>query len=300
LSIERESYHRSAAAHSARHAGGAFRDGARVKTHSFAFACACAVTSIACRGGDSAGISHAPEAAPAASLPAPPPLEPPRHARLEHVAVPGDLSAMVVRRTDERTTPMLFVHGMCVHPGGYVESFRETAADHGDLVALYGDVPCSKDGMMRRWSYDFAAIDRRVVAAFGAAGLGEPRGIVVIGYSQGADIAEKLVARWPVRYARAVLIGSPAVPSPQLLARAKAVALAAGTHDVAYAAMKTDVAALARAGIPAAFFPLPGAFHGQMGEDPEETMREALDFVTEKRGAQKLDDPPSHGAVPSR
>jgi pimeloyl-ACP methyl ester carboxylesterase len=199
--------------------------------------------------------------------------------RTVDVPVPGDLPAVVVRGAREHTTTMLFIPGMCVHPGGYVMSFQHAAAARGDLVSVQGDVSCGGDGAMRRWSYDLDAMNRRIDAAFEAAGLGEPRDVVVIGYSQGAERAEKLVARWPAKYSRAILIASPVVPSAQLLSRAKRVALMAGTFDGSQASMRNAVSPLERAGVPAAYFPIPGARHGQMGETPEDTMRAALDFV---------------------
>ena len=132
---------------------------------------------------------------------------------------------------------------------------------------------------MRRWSSDLEATDRRIEAAFRATGLGEPRNVVVIGYSQGAERALRLVARWPEKYASAVLIASPVVPSPRDLARAHAVVLMAGTYDASLGAMKGAVAPLRKASIAAMFVEIPGARHGQMGLEPERSMEVALDFV---------------------
>lgn len=174
---------------------------------------------------------------------------------------------------------MLFLGGMCVNPAGYLESFQRTAASRGDLVALQADVSCGGDGAARRWSSDLEAMDRRIDAAFEAAGIGEPHDVVVIGYSQGADRAERLVSRWPEKYSRAILIGTPVVPSPRHLAHARGVVLMAGTYDMAIGAHKSAVAPLRRASIPSTFIELPGARHGEMGEDPEGTMAAALDFV---------------------
>jgi predicted esterase len=211
------------------------------------------------------------------SAPSAPSAPPPVH--VEEVEVPDDLPALVVRGVGERRLQMLFLPGMCVHPGGYVEAFQHTAASRGDLVGMQGDVSCGGDGSARRWSSDLEAMDRRIDAAFRASGLGEPRHVVVIGYSQGAERAERLVARWPDKYDRAILIGSPIVPSPRTLGRARAVALMAGTYDMAVGPMRAAVAPLRRASVPATFFEIPGARHGQMGIEPERSMEAALDFV---------------------
>lgn len=214
--------------------------------------------------------------AAAAPVPSPAPVEP------VNVIVPGDRYAVVVRGAREHGTAMLFMGGMCVHPGGYAGAFQYTAAERGDLVALQADISCGggPDSPVRMWSSDLDGLDRRVDAAFVAAGFGVPREVIVIGYSQGAERAAQLVARWPQKYSRAVLIASPIDPSPKLLGRARAVALMAGTYDVSLARMRSAAPALERSGVRAAFFVLPNAYHGQMGEAPEESMRRALDFVT--------------------
>jgi pimeloyl-ACP methyl ester carboxylesterase len=206
--------------------------------------------------------------------PAPPPAP-----RVEEVAVSADLPAFVVRATGERRIQMIFIPGMCVHPAGYIGAFQGTAASRGDLVAVQADVSCGGDGSARRWSGDLVAMDRRIGAAMEAAGLGQPEGAVVIGYSQGAERAERLAAKWPERYAEVILIASPKVPSADTLSRTRGAVLMAGTRDGAHGTLQKATAPLRRAGIATTFVSLPGAHHGQMGEAPETTMAEALDFL---------------------
>jgi len=265
-----------------------------------ALAVAGALVLIACRdGGDwqrPAGApapepSAAPVAVPTSSptlqsaelpVPAAEPAEPPPTApvvRVEEVAVAGDLPALVVRGVGDRHLKMLFLPGMCAHAGVYAESFPQTAASRGDLVVLQGDISCGGDGAARKWSSDLEVMDRRVDAAFRAAGLGEPRNVVVIGYSQGAERGERLVSRWPEKYDRAVLVASPVKPSARNLGRARAVVLMAGTRDGGTGLMQAAVTPLKRAAVATTFVELPGARHGEMGEDPEQTMDAALDFV---------------------
>ncbi len=167
---------------------------------------------------------------------------------------------------------------MCVHPEGYVMSFAHAAAAHGQLVGVQGDVACAPGSPFRRWSYDLEAMDRRIDAALRAAGI-EPRTITLIGYSQGAERAEKLMARFPEKYVSGVLIASPVAPSPALLGRARSIVLMAGTFDGAFATMRDAAGRLQRAKVPAAFFALPNARHGQMGDHPDPSIREALDFI---------------------
>lgn len=207
---------------------------------------------------------------------------------IEDVPVPGDLPALIVRGARAHRVQMVFIPGMCVHPGGYVSAFQHTAASRGDLVAVQGDVSCGGDGSMRRWSNDLVAMDRRIDAALAATGVGAPRDVVLIGYSQGAERIERLVAKWPEKYSRVVLMASPTRPSARVYARANAVVLMAGTHDMSRGTMRSAVVPMTRAKIPATFIEIPDAHHGSMGNDPETMMKSALDFV--EHASRERDD----------
>lgn len=222
---------------------------------------------------------------------------PPRPIGVETVPIAGDLPAFVFRGTPVAGRPMVFLSGVCTHPVGYVQSFQGTAAAHGDVVTIQGDVSCGGNGALRQWSADLDAMDRRIEAALRASGLAveAPLGVTVIGYSQGAERAERLVARWPARYSSAVFIASPIVPSPRDLAKASAVVLMAGTLE-SQANMRSAVGPLTRAGIPATFIELPGARHGQLGPEPSGPMGRALDFLDEN---DTLRDPRRGGKMKS-
>lgn len=226
--------------------------------------------------------------------------EDPGPVRTDSVPVPDDLPAFVVRGARVHRAKMLFIPGMCVHPQGYVQSFQFAAAARGDLVTVQGDVSCGDSYGGRRWSSDLAAMDRRIDAAFRAAGLGEPRGVIVIGYSQGAERAEKLLAKYPEKYSAAILISSPVVPSRALLAKAEAVVLMAGQYDLAQGTHPGAASMLKRGSIPSTFLTLPGARHGQMGDSPETSMRQALDFVEESRRVNNEPRGSSHEGLPAR
>src|SRR5688572_4406472 len=189
-----------------------------------------------CTRGESASPTSS--STTAASTPAiDAPLPDPGPVRVDEVPVPNDLPAAVLRGARQHRATMVFVPGMCVHPTGYVMSFAHAAAAHGDLIGVQADIACAPGSPFRRWSNDLVAMDRRIDAAFRAAGIDAPEEIVLIGYSQGAERAEKLMARFPAKYTSVVLIASPIAPSPRLLARARAVALMAGTLDGAHGMM---------------------------------------------------------------
>ncbi len=261
-------------------------------------------TLAACHREQRAGCDAAP---PALAAPPTPPSALEVSVRTVDVPVPNDLPAYVVRGARAHRLTMLFVPGMCVHPAGYAMSFQYAAAARGDLVAVQGDVSCGDVFGGRRWSSDLLAMDRRIDAAFVAAGLvpegGAPENVVVIGYSQGAERAERLVARFPEKYVAAILIASPIVPSPRSFAKARAVVFMAGTLDGSQGTMRAAVSSFVKAGIPATYVPIPGARHGQMGEVPEKTMGEALDFVEKSWTPTSLKNASggaSHGDLPSR
>lgn len=204
---------------------------------------------------------------------------------MHEVAVPDDLPAFVLRGERAHRLTVVFVPGMCVHPLGYAQSFQHTTAARGVLLAVQGDQACSPDGVYRRWTNDPATMVRRIDAAYRAAGLGDrARDVVLVGYSQGAERAERLIEAFPERFTRVILIASPIEPSARRLGRVRAAVMMAGTRD-ANANMHAGVRALARSGIAVTFVALPGASHGQMGEAPEVSMTEALDFIEEHSGA---------------
>jgi pimeloyl-ACP methyl ester carboxylesterase len=134
---------------------------------------------------------------------------------------------------------------------------------------------------MRRWSNDLLAMSKRIDAVVRAADIDvEAKGVTLVGYSQGAERAEWLAARFPEKYSRLILIASPMVPSPERLGRARAVVLLAGSLDWGSRQnMLEGQRKLARAGVPVRYFDLPNAAHGAMGDDPEGVMAQALDFV---------------------
>jgi pimeloyl-ACP methyl ester carboxylesterase len=205
-------------------------------------------------------------ATPAADPKPEPAPAPPAPAQVERLLVPGDIEASVVRSTDRSAPVTVFMPGVCSNGRAYLYTFPEAARKHGGAIAIEGDQPCGVNGF-RTFSWDAGRQHARVEAALAAAGLTEiPReGITLVGYSQGAALAEQMVQRWPGRYARVVLIGAPNDPSPRNLARARAVVTMSCDRDVP-ARMKQAAQAASRAGVPAIYFEMPGCTHGNVTE----------------------------------
>jgi len=194
------------------------------------------------------------------------------------IDVPNDLPVFFARGAKDAPARIVFLSGMCTHPGGYLQSFQYAAHARGSMLGLQGDVSCGGD--YRRWSFDLARQNARIEAGFAAAGEPEPgqlKDVVLIGYSQGARLAEGLAHAYPERYTRVILIGDPADPSAARLATVRAAVMMAGELD-AKAHMKSAARALTASGVPTTYLEMPGARHGQMG-DAERLMGAALDWV---------------------
>ena len=175
--------------------------------------------------------------------------------------------AYVVRGSRAAAQAILF-GGQCAQPQGYIDAIKIAAVRRMTLIALQGDKPCN--GAFRGWSFDLPALSRRIDRTFLGLGLGEPRDVMLIGYSQGALVAERLAALEPTKFTRFILMASPRALPPEHFAKATAVVTMAGTLD-RQDLMQKNADTLARAGVRARYFPLPGAAHGYMGTDPEGT-----------------------------
>jgi pimeloyl-ACP methyl ester carboxylesterase len=237
-------------------------------------------SAAACRPAPSARPERA-ETGPAPSASAPP--APVVSARPEPVRVepldPSERPPTFVLLGARGSRDIVFLHGLCGHAQGYVQSFQFAAARHGLVVAPQGDVLCGS-GPWSSWSGDVTKVDRRIVRAFAALGTPEPQEVAVIGYSLGATLALGLARRFPDRYTRLVLIAAPDAPSAQGLPKVRSTVMLAGSRD-RKDLMRRGVAAMRGARIPSTFLELPGASHGEMGNDPERVMGEALSWLFE-------------------
>lgn len=215
--------------------------------------------------------------APAAAAPPAPPADAPAVPVPVHVEAFPEEKAYVLRGSRSKSYAVLF-GGQCSQPQGYVESIQLAAARHTQLVALQGDKPCTGD--FKGWSFDLEALSRRIDRTFLALGFGEPRDVLLIGYSQGASVAQMLAQKEPEKYTRFVLIAQPRQPEPWHFKKARAVATMAGTLD-RQDHMVRGARALEDAGVRARYFPLPGAPHGYMGTDPEGTFEKVFTWLDE-------------------
>lgn len=226
-------------------------------------------------------VDPAPDAAPAPpSLPEG--VVPGQETRLR---VPGDRHVIVVHAPAGNRQAIVYLHGVCgdiYAPRGWAEA----ASRFGTLVTMLGDEPCKGRKDRFRWYRNVERIDRRIRRALDA--VAEARGgqldrdhVTLVGYSQGADRAERIAARFHRRYPR-VLLGSPsAAPDPSHFATGQAVAVVAGAREDNDRRVE-GVEALRQAGFRARFMPLPEAYHGQYGPQGERVMSEALGWLFDR------------------
>lgn len=216
-----------------------------------------------------------------APKPAPPPPEPPRPATVETMKVPGDLPAAIVRSVDGAPPRTVFVPGVCSNANAYLHAFPEAAQKHGGVLAIEGDQPCQPG--FRTFSWDAAKLDARIEAALAALEV-EPsgrEGLTLVGYSQGAALAEQMVQRWPQRYAKIVLIGAPTDPAAAHFAKAEAVVTMSCSRDVTVR-MRDAAKRMNAAKVPATYMEMPGCTHGNIA-DGDRVFDEAFDWLEAKR-----------------
>jgi len=192
---------------------------------------------------------------------------PPPPATVETLAVPGDLPAALVRSGRGGGPLIVYLPGMCSNANAYLQAFPEAARAHGGVVAIDGDKDCAGSPGFHTFTRDAARQHARIQAALTAAGLREvpPEGLTLIGYSQGASIAEDLLQRWPQIYPRIVLMGSPRNPDIARLKTARAVATMSCSLDVP-GRMRDAVRRLEAAGVRAAYFEMPKCTHGNISD----------------------------------
>jgi pimeloyl-ACP methyl ester carboxylesterase len=183
------------------------------------------------------------------------------------VDVPKDAPASIVRGEATGSPRTVFLPGMCSNAGAYLSGFAEAAHTHGGVLAIDGDRPCPGVPGFHTFSWDAARQHERIGAALAAADpeASPTEAITLIGYSQGASIAEQLAERWPARYTRIVLIGSPRDVTASRLKTSRAIATMSCSRDVP-GRMREGAQHVAALGVPATYFEMPGCTHGNLAD----------------------------------
>lgn len=207
----------------------------------------------------------------------------PAPAVVERIAIEGDEPVSFVRAPDGSTPRIVFLAGVCTIGYAYLARFPEAARAHGGGIALEGDQPCAGYPDYRTFSGDGDKQEKRVEAALDAlmGGSASPPkdGFTLVGYSRGAILAERMSHKWPDRYPRVIVIGSPTDPNAAMLAGAKAVVTMSCSKDVPWR-MKGALGGFSYRKIQAAYFEMPDCTHGQVA-DAERVFGEAFTWLEE-------------------
>lgn len=200
-------------------------------------------------------------------------------ATVDHVSVPKDRDAVIVRGPERAIVRALFLPGICSNATAYLQTFPEVARAHGGVLAIDGDKPCGAAAAgFRSFTWSATVQRARFDAALAAAGLeAPPDGFTLVGYSAGASIGEQMVAKWPALFPRVVLIAPPDAPKVDYLLRARGVVSMSCSLDVP-ARMKTAAARLNAKHVPSIYLEMPKCSHGNIA-DGERVFGEAFDFL---------------------
>lgn len=243
--------------------------------------------SVATRRGHEAGVSASPpirkDVAPAAAPAAASSAELTGPAVVARLEVPRDQPAAIVWGPHGAKPHTVFVPGLCSNASAYLQGFPEAARAHGGVIGIEGDQPCAPG--FRSFSWDAAKLDARIEAALAAAEI-EPSGresLTLVGYSQGAALAEQLVQRWPRRYARFVLIGAPTDPAALHFRSAEAVVTMSCSRDVP-ARMREAARRMQQAKLAATYMEMPGCTHGNLA-DGDRVLGAAFDWLESRAPA---------------
>lgn len=207
--------------------------------------------------------------------------------RVEAVTLDDERSVFVLRGARGDGIGV-FLHGLCGHGMGYLQSFQHAAAAHGRWIAPHGDVACGS-GPYRSWSGKTDRMHDQIVQGLARAGApNELSGVTLVGYSLGASRALVLARRRPEIYSTLILIAAPQMPTPDGLSHVRAAVMMAGSRD-RQDAMKAGSRAFSRARIPSTYMVLPDAAHGEMGSASERVMAEALTWIADNARRSETD-----------
>lgn len=201
----------------------------------------------------------------------------------ETIQVPKDQPVFVVPGDTGKRSVIVYLHGRCGDPLAGINAFPEASSQRGTMISVQADEPCPNNPQRRRWGADLRAIQTRIDAAISAVAAQREGGLdtselTLIGYSEGALRAEQIAKKYPSRYPRVVVIGSPVTPSATSFANVKAVITMVGELD-RQDLMRAGYADIEKSGKPVRFMQLPGVGHGKYGADGNRVLDEAFTWL---------------------
>jgi pimeloyl-ACP methyl ester carboxylesterase len=211
-----------------------------------------------------------PSIAAASSAPAP--------VFVDTLDVPGDQPVFALRGAHAQRAVGVVLHGWCSHGMGFLQAFQWAAVEVGPFIALQGEHRCGS-GPMRGWAIDPAQTDRRIDAALTAyLGAAPPSEVVLVGSSQGAELAVALARRYPAKYRRLVLMSGPRPVAVAGLSGLQGAYFLVGEHESRAAAQRSR-SALRAAGLAAELHVIAGGGHADFHGQGDALLREAFAFL---------------------
>lgn len=198
----------------------------------------------------------------------------------EH-ALPGDRSLRITHAPATERRALVYLHGMCGNSKG-ADPWAHVSKDYGTLIVVRATVPC-EDRPGFKWPQEVESIQARIERALRETqrlreGQLDTERVVLFGYSQGSNRAEKLAGLHPERYPWVVLGGTPTVAVPERLLATEGVAFLGGElEDISH--MIEGMERVRAAGRRARFFLLPGVHHGSYGPEGPAVVRSALEYL---------------------
>jgi predicted esterase len=163
----------------------------------------------------------------------------------------------------------VYLHGIAGGPGRGCAEFSRSVSPYGWLVCPHGNV---REGAVHSWGgsvpEQWAVVQGALASVANEADVDPGAPVVLLGYSQGAYLAEQLLRAFPKKVRAALFVGANVRLSKQTLVTAgvSKVAYAAGQYDGTYAYQQESQKLLEQEGFPVQFRTLGRVGHTYIGE----------------------------------
>ncbi len=213
--------------------------------------------------GQGAAKARTDAASATASETKPPPVKPKPKPReqvvVESLAIDGDMPVFALKGGRRDGIVGVVLHGHCGHGLGFLQAFQFGAAAAGQFISVQGDRRCGT-GALRAWSADTALTHQRIETALQRYIGKMPDEVLLVGSSQGAQVAFALARQFPDTYTRLVLLGTFKENKARGLSHLKSVHFFVGEHENPWPS-RLSANNLERAGVNAGVTIIEGAGH---------------------------------------
>jgi len=181
----------------------------------------------------------------------------------------GTVLAFAPENRGGKQPVFVYLHGIAGGPGRGCAEFSRSVSPYGWLVCPQGNV---REGAVYSWGgslpEQWAVVQGALASVATEADVDPGAPVVLLGYSQGAYLAEQFVRAFPKRIRAALFVGANIRLPKQTLVTAgvSKVAYAAGLYDGTYAYQQESQKLLEQEGFPVQFRSLGRVGHTYIGE----------------------------------